>query len=277
MAPATNRSRPPRTPRAMVPVLAALAAAALAALPHPAAADDREPPAAARDVPLPCRPTIACTAEFVAPGELEVELGYAGRQASGAFQHSTPTLVKLTVSEALQLQVGTNGFVAERPEYRYMDGVLVAAKVLLVSQTETVPAIAVSAAVGTPPWRHQHGQDPVVQSIAYASKDALSLHADLNVAANVFAFGGSTRVQPFAALAFSRDLAHGLTPMVEGYLYADASPFTPSDHGLLFALGWAAIPKVVLDAGADWGMGGQERRFTVFVGATVLGPRLWRR
>jgi hypothetical protein len=48
------------------------------------------------------------------------------------------------------------------------------------------------------------------------TNDALSIHADLNVAANVFAFDGRTRAQPFAALALSHDMAHGLTPMIEG-------------------------------------------------------------
>jgi hypothetical protein len=63
------------------------------------------------DHALPCRPTIACTADFIPPGGVEVELGYLLRRlAGGVLQHSTPVLVKLTLAEWVQLQVATNGY-----------------------------------------------------------------------------------------------------------------------------------------------------------------------
>jgi hypothetical protein len=121
-------------------LLPALVVVQLAASPQAAAADEL---GAGADAPLPCRPTIACTAEFMAPGKFEVELGYAGRNLSGGFQHTTPVLAKVTVSEALQLQVGTNGFVAERPQSGYVDGILLVGKMRLLRQTEALPAVAI--------------------------------------------------------------------------------------------------------------------------------------
>ena len=56
---------------------------------------------------LPCRPTIACTADFVPPGVMELELGYIYRRlGDGANQSSLPFLLKLTLLEWVQLQIG---------------------------------------------------------------------------------------------------------------------------------------------------------------------------
>src|SRR5580700_10408329 len=81
---------------------------ALALVARPAAAvdapDDRDPV-------LPCRPTIACTAEIVHPGTLELETGVLYRSlAGGERQWTTPTLFKLTVTNWLQLQLASNGY-----------------------------------------------------------------------------------------------------------------------------------------------------------------------
>ncbi len=59
---------------------------------------------------LPCRPTIACTADIVPPGSFELEIGYLFRKLrSPLLQHSVPFLAKLTLAEWVQLQVGGNG------------------------------------------------------------------------------------------------------------------------------------------------------------------------
>lgn len=56
---------------------------------------------------LPCRPTIACTADIVPPGSFELEIGYLFRKLrSPLLQHSVPFLAKLTLAEWVQLQVG---------------------------------------------------------------------------------------------------------------------------------------------------------------------------
>ncbi len=56
---------------------------------------------------LPCRPTVACTADIVPPGSFELETGYLFRKLrSPIVQHSVPFLAKLTLAEWMQLQVG---------------------------------------------------------------------------------------------------------------------------------------------------------------------------
>ena len=59
---------------------------------------------------LPCRPTIACTADLAAPGSLEIETGYLfERLHPPNVQHSIPFLTKLTLADWVQLQFGGNG------------------------------------------------------------------------------------------------------------------------------------------------------------------------
>jgi hypothetical protein len=62
---------------------------------------------------LPCRPTIACTADFVPPGAFELEAGYQYRRLAGnQRQSSFPFLAKLTLDRWVQAQVGSNGYTA---------------------------------------------------------------------------------------------------------------------------------------------------------------------
>jgi hypothetical protein len=252
-----------------------LLALAVATPPARAAADGGPSAMGESEAALPCRPTIACTAEFVSPGRFEVELGYLGRSLEGRFQHSTPALVKVTLTEAIQLQLGSNGLVAEGSHRAYLDAPLVTAKVLLVKQSGLLPALALSAGAGLAALQRTRDPSTSAQVIAYATKDLFSIHADLNLGASGLTHDGSSRTQPFAALALSRDVVRDVTAMVEGYLFTAAIPVASADHGLLAAVGLAVNPRVVLDVGVDWGMGGQDRRHSVFVGATLLGPRLW--
>lgn len=60
---------------------------------------------------LPCRPTIACTADIVPPGAFELEAGALFRRLGSAERQWTfPFLSKLTIASWLQLQVGSNGY-----------------------------------------------------------------------------------------------------------------------------------------------------------------------
>ena len=55
---------------------------------------------------LPCRPSIACTADIVPTGMVELEVGYLFRKAPDGLQHQTPFLLKLTLADWVQAQVG---------------------------------------------------------------------------------------------------------------------------------------------------------------------------
>jgi hypothetical protein len=237
---------------------------------EPAGANDTE------ETPLPCRPTIACTAELVQPGRLEVEAGYARSRLSTGVQHSTPVLLKLTVMDGLQLQLGTDGYVAGPAREAYFDDLLVVAKLRLARQSGAVPELALSAGVGAPTVvRHRDAECTTAgQAVAFASKDILTVHGDLNVGVSALAMGRAILAQPFAALALSRQVGPRFTGMIEGYVFAAAAPLASTDRGLLAAVGWAATRDITLDLGGDWG-GQQARRLTLFVGATLLGPRMW--
>jgi type I phosphodiesterase/nucleotide pyrophosphatase len=224
-----GRNQPPERRRGGVDVTRVVVFALVSLAARVGGAAEGAVAARETEVALPCRPTIACTAEFVSPGRLELEVGYAGRDFGGPLQHSTPLLLKLTVTEDLQLQLGGNGFVAQRGVGGHLDAPLVGAKVRILAHTETRPALAASAAVGMPTSRRQRMLDPTVaQAIAYVTKDLASMHADLNVGVTLLARDGTTRPQPFGALALSRDVGHHLrlTGMLEVYAFADARPLT---------------------------------------------------
>lgn len=234
--------------------------------------------AVAEDGPLPCRPTIACTAEFVPTGRLEVEAGYAARRGAFHFQHTTPLLLKLTVADWLQLQAGTNGWTYQPATARFLDDVWLLAKVALATQSERRPAVSASLAVGLPTKVGDLGYRPAVnvQGILYASKDVGWFHGDLNVGLNALDLDNTPRAQPFTAFSASTVVWRGLVPMAELYGFARAGAAAPRDAGFLAAIGIPTSRWGLLDVGGDVGIGGQDRRFTLFVGITAVSPtRLW--
>lgn len=228
-------------------------------------------------VPLPCRPTIACTAEFVPTGHLEIEAGYAARQGSGDLQHTTPFLLKLTVLDWLQLQAGTNGLTYEPASSRYIDDAFVLGKLALLTQADARPAVSVSLAAAFPTGVGNLGYQPTAdaQAMIYVTKDLGRFHGDLNLGVNALRVDGSTRGQPFAAFSASTVVWGGLTPMAEIYGFAAAGDAAKRDAGFLAAVGIPTGRWGMLDVGGDVGIGGQARRFTLFVGITAVGPRLW--
>jgi hypothetical protein len=203
-----------------------------------------------------------------------VEAGYAGRHVAGGVQHTTPLLLKVTVADPLQLQVGTNGLVLEASQGRYLDDVQLLAKAKLLAQGEYAPTVALSAAISMPSGLgdggYRAGWD--AQGILYVSRDLGPLHADLNLALNALEIDRRARSQPWAALSVSLDTATFFTPMLELYGFGAASPVASRDAGLLMALACSVTPWLVLDAGGDVGLGTQERAFTLFVGVTLARP-----
>jgi hypothetical protein len=229
---------------------------------------------------LPCRPTIACTADFVRPGALEIEAGYIGRQLSGGIgQRSLPVLFKLTLARWFQLQVGSNGYTFQRGPVaaQYFDNVMAGGKVHLLDQTAALPSASLSAALGVPTFAGQTGYTRVDDAFftAYVTKDFGLLHADFNVGVNEWDIGASWRAQPFAALAFSAPLPPLFGVMAEGYVFGDAGPLAPRDGGFLFAMTHAPEPWLVFDLGGDVGLFPTTRAWSVFVGMTVVPVVLW--
>lgn len=228
---------------------------------------------------LPCRPTIACTADVVPPGVFELEAGYLYRRLGNASnQHSVPFLLKLTVTDWAQLQVGSNGptFASAPVPARFFDDLTVGLKLHLQDQAANVPSLSLSATASIPLGEaagYLRTYDALF--IAYVTKDLGWLHADLNLGLNVWRLDAAPLLQPWIALALSVALGHGLGPMVEAYYFADADPVQRADGGVLVALSYQPRHWIVLDVGADVGLVQSSRKVSAFFGITIIPLDLW--
>jgi hypothetical protein len=227
---------------------------------------------------LPCRPTIACTADFVPPGTFEIETGTLFRQLGSGRQWTLPFLAKLTLVQWFQFQFGSNGYSVARgrvPE-QFLDDVQVGGKIHLVDQQALWPSLSVSALASIPTVQGQgylRTYDALLT--AYVTKDFGPLHADFNVGENVWRIERAPRPQEFVALAVSMTLLPPLGVMAESYYFTDAAPISMRDGGFLFALSQSPRPWLMFDCGGDIGMFPSTRAYSLFVGMTIVPVLLW--
>jgi hypothetical protein len=233
---------------------------------------------------LPCRPTIACTADIVPPGALELEGGGIYRRLAGRENQVTvPFLAKLTLATWLQLQVGTSGYTrlsggAATPAVEYVDDISMGAKLHIVDQGATTPSVSASFAVLVPSFAH--GSVSETDDIAmtlYASKDFGPLHADLNAGLNRYGVNALPASQGWVSLSLSTSLPAHFGIAVENYYFEPAQPFASRDAGGLVALTYTALSWLVLDAGFDVGYVEATRDYSLFGGMTVVPLRLWKK
>ena len=222
---------------------------------------------------LPCRPTVACTAEISAPGQLELEGGFQHKSAGLIRTESVPLLFKLSLTDNFQLQLGTPGptFVSGQPAF--FDASQVLAKVALPLGGGG-PTLGATAGLNLPTATSGRRTDALFALLA--SQDAFGFHADLNAGLNLLALGGAAERQPWAALSISRELPAHLTGMLEAWHSGEGGPLSPRDGGFLFALGWSPASFVCIDAGGDVALLGGDRRFSIFFGVTTALAKLWR-
>jgi len=244
-------------------------------------ADPGDVPAAVSEhvTVLPCRPTIACTADLVPPGALEIEAGVVGRRAGSLETRATPLLVKLTIAPWIQAQLATNGYTATTgvDGARFVDDIAPGIKLHLVDQGPTVPSLAVSSALSVPIPAEQRGYVRTLDAFftGYATKDFGPLHVDLNGGVNAWRIDGAAAAQGFGAVAFSTTLPPPFGVMAEAYVFSDAAPMAPRDGGFLFAVTHAPVPWLMFDFGGDVGWFPSTRAYSLFVGLTVVPVRLW--
>jgi hypothetical protein len=229
---------------------------------------------------LPCRPTIACTADLVQDGAFEVEMGVIERRLSGAStQVSTPYLLKLTIAPWLQFQVGGNGYVASDRNLpaQYFDTVVIGPKFHLWDQTRFRPSVSFSLGAGIPMWAPQTGYVRALNeySTLYITKDVGWLHIDLNVGVNALRLTEQPLVQGFVALAFSTALPLNFGAMLEGYYFSDAAPISARDAGILSAVTYSPRSWLTVDLGTDVGLVGTTRAVSAFAGLTMIVGDLW--
>ena len=226
---------------------------------------------------LPCRPTIACTAELVPAGAWEVEAGYSARQPTGNIVHGGQLLLKYSVLDQLQLQLATNNVFSATSgsgSQSYFDGGWVGPKVRFNQQTTSMPTVSLSAFLGFP----THAGDSALQQTydayvwSYLSKDIGFVHTDLNLGVNLLDLRGSPTPQWVTAWSFSTDIAYGLGVMTEGYGFF-GGPAPVADAGWLNAISYSPVPEVMFDLGGDAGLVRAQRAYTLFVGVTFVPYR----
>jgi hypothetical protein len=229
---------------------------------------------------LPCRPTIACTADLVPPGAFELEAGALFRRIGDQRRQWTyPFLAKLTLAPWIQLQAGSNGYTVNRGERpsRFFDDAQLGGKVHIADEAKYAPSLAVSALLSVPTTE----SDGYLQTYDalftfYASKELGPVHADLNMGANAWRIEGAPRPQEWIAAAMSTSLPAPFGVMVETYYFTDAAPVSPRDGGFLFAISHSPKPWLMFDFGGDIGMFPSTRAYSVFVGMSVVPVLLWR-
>lgn len=235
----------------------------------------------AGDHTLPCRPTIACTADIVSPGSFEVEAGGLFRKANNtdSRQLTFPLLLKQTFTRFFQLQVGSNGYsdLQGSIRSRYVDDITVGGKFHLVDQGRYLPSLSLSGAASLPTFR-ETGYLRTYDALftAYVTKDFGPLHADLNGGLNFWRLDGDVKPQAWSALALSMNFIAPFGGMIESYVFSDAAPVTTRDGGFLFALSLSPKPWLMFDVGGDVGFYPTARSYSTFVGMTMVPAILWR-
>ncbi len=229
---------------------------------------------------LPCRPTIACTAEIVPGGAIELESGYLGRRArgDGGITHTEQSLLKVSLTDWLQLQSLSNYVWLRRPHEgsRYLDGITNGAKLVLAEQSATMPALSISGLFGMPtsssPLREVSTYD--TYGWAYASKDFGFVHADLNAGLDLLNLGGAVEFQPIVALSVSEDVGAGFGVLEELYAYDNLTRQRLDDGGFLFGVTYSPIDELVIDLGGDVGFAPSQRQGSAFLGFTYVDHHL---
>lgn len=213
-------------------------------------------------------------ADIAARGTLEVETDYAQTWSDAAIANSGAALLKYSLGDSLQLQLGTNKLITVQSggSTQMLDGVYLGPKLVLRDQSAIAPSIAVSAMVMLPT---RGGDDALTQTVdtylcAYASKDVLGLHADLNLGLNLLSLDDHPATQFVAAAAVSRELVPDLGAALETYVFQGGGEYADHDAGALVALSYTPAPWIKIEAGGDVALYRDTRSLTVFTAVTVV-------
>ncbi len=227
------------------------------------------------DKALPCRPTIACTADLVSPGTVELETGVLHQDLAGEGSRTqTPWLAKFTLATWLQLQAAGNGFLSQQGSSAgpSADDIALGAKIHLVDQGAALPSLSVSAAFGIPASQDTGAVKRTYDAFftGYATRDFGPVHADFNAGINLWHADAESLAQHWLALALSAAVSAEWTVMAETYYFTSANSFAAEDGGVLAAVSYAPHPWIVWDVGADLGYFPASRRSSVFAGVTWI-------
>lgn len=212
----------------------------------------------------PCRPTVACTAELVPAGNVEVELGVLGARPASAVN----VLAKVSLLDWLQVQLGSDGFLVNQGgRFSAIDGAVGVLKARLLAQEGWRPTVSLAARAVLP----TRPPLPAVQSTfdlggtLFVSKDLGPLHVDLNASVLVASLQA---VQGQGALAMGGSLSEVLG--VELEVHSTVGSALPNDGGVRLVLQFSPAGPLVFDLGGDVGFFPQTRAWSLFAGVTFV-------
>ncbi len=243
----------------------------MCALCAPAFASDDEPAA------TPSRPTVASGASISAPGWIEAEFGLQRiRPEPGARRDSLPYLLKYSVNENWALWLGGEAHIRDRVagmmEHGFGDTAVTLKHKFALN--EGPHSAGLEATVKIPTASEHRGlgsgeRDYTLKGI-YGIDLPGGFHYDTNLAVTRLGSHdlGTGRNSYLFANAVSRPVSDNLT------LAADLS--TTMQHGtkpsaqFMMAGSYAYSKRVVIDAGAQFGVSKLAPDWTLFTGVTVL-------
>ena len=224
----------------------------------------------------PNRPTISDPADITECGVVEVEYGWS-RGWSGAGNRSDlyGGLIKFGLLQDLELRWTLDSFLSNHENGRGRRGVgdhWTGLQYRFHHQSKRIPTMALGYAIKRPSAdRHKElGSGHVDHAMVFlASKDIRGLHWDFNTAVLLAGRDEPGRDRNVElALAFSRPIQGRLG--ITGEVWGDTrqNTETPGFASTLWGLTYAVRPRLVVDAGVDFGLTTGTPRKRFFAGLT---------
>jgi hypothetical protein len=222
---------------------------------------------------LPSRgvaPSPCCAAAIVPAGNFEVEANYSGDGLRGSFVHTSDLTLKYSLSDRVQLQVGTrNLFVGgSGVSPRAVDGLAPGVKLVFMDEGALAPQLAISAHGIFPTLTFADALQRTIDlaGILYASKDFGPLHFDATLNLTLADLTGVVAAQGGASLTatwnFDERWALGTGP----YTSFGNVERLGVDGGWFAAVTFCPFAELALSAGAEAGFYQDKRDFSVFAG-----------
>jgi hypothetical protein len=206
---------------------------------------------------LACRPTIACTAEIVSLGNLELESGVLLQKSGLSSKIYFPFLDKYTLTEYIQLQLGGN----------YYTNIYPGVKFHLISQNNLIPSISFSTGFNFPIYNSYYNTDLIL----YISKNINNIIVDFNLGLNIY----NNFSQEWVALSLSKEIVNNFGIMAENYYFTDISPISKKDSGLLSAVYYSPKKYLTFDMGNQISYFPSNYSYCLFTGITVIPTVFW--
>jgi hypothetical protein len=234
------------------------------------------PAHAESDIPvLPCRPTVACTADIVPAGVVEVETGTLSRFAAQSAL-AVPILAKLSLSSWFQAQLGTNGL-SSSSTGTFVDLVTGIGKFRVLEQGDWNPSVAftLGGSLAVKPESATYAPTQGFQAGALASRDFGRFHVDVNGGYSADVGDKTLTHTGWGAVSTSLTWNRWIGTFHEVYYLGAPRPRVPQDGGFLFGIAYSPRPEFMLDLGADIGFFPDDRAVSAFFGVTAVLGRIY--